>query len=48
MFPLKNAPHAQSAAAMTKPRIVVITLGATIAMTPDQAVGGIVPSLSAG
>jgi L-asparaginase len=32
---------------MTKPRIAVIALGGTIAMTPDQAAGGVVPSLSA-
>ena len=32
---------------MTKPRVAVIALGGTIAMTPDQAAGGVVPSLSA-
>jgi L-asparaginase len=32
---------------MTKPRIAVIALGGTIAMTPNQAAGGVVPSLSA-
>ena len=30
-----------------RPRIAVIALGGTISMTPDQAAGGVVPSLSA-
>jgi len=43
----ENKPHALSAAAKTKPCIAVIALGGTIAMTPDQSAGGVVPSLSA-